>query len=373
MRHHRVLRAIVITCALATGIGAAFVYPPEILGFRGRVLPASSVAAPVVSARTDADAEAECDGKGDGKEQRKCFQRFLGEVAERESPEAAFQVLKPLYEKNAVAKGFCHQLAHEIGHMGFKKYRDVTDAFTHGDPFCWSGYHHGVLESYVADVGYDRLPSTMNAICESMPGRDRYSFDYYNCVHGIGHGLMAITGDDLRASLGLCDALTGSWEKRSCYGGVFMQNTINEDFGEHGSDFKADDPAYPCDDVAERYKESCYLTQTSHMLVALGRDFSKVFAACAAIPDRAYLDTCYRSVGRDASGSTVSDVLKTRDICLLGRDEQARTGCVVGATKDFISFFHSDVEAKALCAAFDDAILRDVCLKTAGEYYASFK
>lgn len=371
MRHPTPLQTVILASVLVIGIGGAFTYRQKISG-KG---PASTESAGAIQpkiGRTAVDAGALCRQK-DGTEQRACLKSFLGELADQDGPETAIKVLQDLYVENAVAKGFCHQLAHEIGHAGFRMYGDVAEAFVHGDPFCWSGYHHGVMESYVAAVGYDRLPSAMNGICENMPGRDRYSFDYYNCVHGIGHGVMAITGDDIRDSLSLCDALKGSWEQHSCYGGVFMQNTINEDFGEHGSDFRKDDPAYPCSDIAEKYKESCYLTQTSHMLVALGRDFSKVFAACAAIPDKQYLDTCYRSIGRDASGSTVSDKEKTRDICLLGKDARAREGCVIGATKDFISFYHSDMQAKELCSAFDDSALREVCLKTATEYYKSFK
>ncbi len=317
--------------------------------------------------------EQRCDSLSDYKAGRECLKRRVRTQVEKEGAEAAFLELRSLYETDERARIDCHQLAHEIGHAGFDRYRDVAGAFTHGDPFCWSGYYHGVLESYVADIGYENLPGRMNTICESMPGREKYSFDYYNCVHGIGHGVMAVTGDDLTSSLGLCDGLSGRWEQQSCYGGVFMQNTINEHFGEHRADFKEDDAAYPCTAVDQRYKDSCYITQTSHMLKAFRGNFTEVFAACAAIPDKEFLDTCYQSIGRDASGSSVSDPVKTKATCMLGTDRQQRVGCVIGAAKDFVSYFHSDVEAKAFCDSLDDEYLEKFCIAAVEQLYVAFQ
>ncbi|HTM68315.1 MAG TPA: hypothetical protein VL426_03380 [Candidatus Binatia bacterium] len=303
---------------------------------------------------------------------RTCLLEYLRARTAEFGPETAFADLKVLYDKDENAHGFCHQLAHEIGHGGYKKYGSVAAAFAHGDNFCWSGYHHGVLESYVQDIGMEQLPAKLGHVCDDVPGRDQYTFGYFNCVHGLGHGLMAVTDDKVADALQYCDNLERSWDKDSCYGGVFMQNVINEDLTLHVPDFKKDDPYYPCDAVGDKYKDSCYRMQTSHMLKVMDRDFSKIFAACAATPDTREIDVCYASLGRDASGSTVSDVAKTKALCMLGKDERQRKGCFEGAVKDFISFHHSDVEAKELCATLDDD-LRGYCLGVAKDYYAVFE
>jgi hypothetical protein len=57
---------------------------------------------------------------------------------------------------------------------------------------------------------------------------------------------------------------------------------------------------------------------------------------------------------------------------MLGRDYEARSNCVLGAVKDFISYYHDDKQAKELCRFFDDADLRDLCLQEADDYYTTF-
>ncbi len=55
-----------------------------------------------------------------------------------------------------------------------------------------------------------------------------------------------------------CDALTDRWERRSCYGGVFMQNVMVLSGSKH---LRPDDPLYPCADLADRYRAMCYEKQ----------------------------------------------------------------------------------------------------------------
>ena len=44
--------------------------------------------------------------------------------------------------------------------------------------------------------------------------------------------------------------MTKSWERQSCYSGVFMQNIVANGSGMHKAvDLKPSDPIYPCDAV----------------------------------------------------------------------------------------------------------------------------
>jgi hypothetical protein len=45
---------------------------------------------------------------------------------------------------------------------------------------------------------------------------------------------------------------------------------------------------------------------------------------------------------------------------------------VIGAVKDFISYFHSDTQAKQLCESLAPD-LRGACIGTAEDYYKSFE
>jgi hypothetical protein len=151
-----------------------------------------------------------------------------------------------------------------------------------------------------------------------------------------------------------------------------MENVMNEiNPGEHSQYLKADDPLYPCTAVENRYKEQCYLMQTSHALTVLQEDFSKVFAVCSTV-DAPYDATCYQSLGRDISGHSSSDVQQTKTNCLLGQTEVAKENCITGAVKDFISYFHSDQQGLALCASLGDQYLEDSCRNQATAYYKTF-
>lgn len=300
-----------------------------------------------------------------------CFEEYLKDEVRKSDPELAFKSAKILYDKAPSVKAHCHPLAHSIGHAGVEKYPDISEAYLHGDDFCWSGYYHGVLEKYIEKIGLENLPKRLNNVCDNIPGKEAYSFAYYNCVHGLGHGVMAVKQDHLFDALELCDIMNGDWEKQSCYSGVFMENVIVDGINHKSNYLRPNEPLYPCNAVKETYKQSCYLMQTSYMLKVTDRNFKKVFDLCEKA-DKNYVSVCYRSLGRDASGSSVSDVVKTREKCYIGKNYEQRSECITGAVKDFISYFHSDVQGKELCNSLEDQQMKDSCLKTAQSYYKKF-
>jgi hypothetical protein len=159
---------------------------------------------------------------------------------------------------------------------------------------------------------------------------------------------MYVNSNELFDSLKVCDYLKGWWEQNSCYGGVFMENVITDDKNHFTKYLKKDDVYYPCNAVEEKYAYQCYLMQTSHMLDVIDWDFAEGFELCAQLDER-FEDICYQSLGRDASGYTESDADKTKKICLLGKNYKQRVNCIIGAAKDFVAYYHSDIRAMTLC------------------------
>jgi hypothetical protein len=226
------------------------------------------------------------------------------------------------------------------------------------------------MEGIIGRVGIKNIMTQLNNICADIPTKAAYSFDYYNCVHGLGHGLMALTENELFDSLKLCDNLTGQWEKSSCYGGVFMENVI-ADGKDHSTKYlKPSAPLYPCNAVDTPYKESCYLMQTSYMLKVVNYDFAKVFQLCRNA-DSAYRNTCFVSLGRDASGQSISNAERTRAVCDMGATYEEKSNCLTGAVKDFVSYYHSDTQARQLCSMFSTELAK-MCNETVTTYYATF-
>lgn len=296
-----------------------------------------------------------------------CYDNYYRSLVKNSGIASAFDDLKKRYNENAYVKSQCHPMTHVIGRAATEIYPDVADAYMHGDSFCWSGYYHGAMEGIVAKIGAEELPNELNSICAAIPGKEKYSFDYFNCVHGLGHGLMSFTDNELFDSLKLCDNLDGTWEKRSCYGGVFMENVIVDNKDHFTKYLTPNDPVYPCNAVDVRYKNDCFSMQTSYMLKVTSNDFRKVFGLCAGV-DEDYRAMCYQSLGRDASGQSNSNAISTKYTCGLGKDYFQKSNCVIGAVKDFISYFHSDVEAKQLCGSLD-ADLQSICFSTGETYY----
>ena len=303
-----------------------------------------------------------------------CYREELGAMVAQHSPQKAFAELKGQYEKVPYVKAQCHQLAHVIGRAALDRYKELADAFGQGDHFCWAGYHHGALEEYSANKGFDYIIRNANQVCKKLADEEKFSFNHYNCVHGLGHGFMEVQQGELFSALRSCDSIKNDWERESCYGGVFMQNIMEaEKYPDRPPKFlKTDQPMYPCTAVDRQYKGQCYLMQTSYALKVLNGNFTAVFTACDGLSDTSYKATCYQSLGRDASGRSVSDVEQTKTACLLGVSLEAQINCVIGAAKDFISYFHSDQQVKELCAALPEGPLRTECVQTAENYYKSF-
>ena len=303
-----------------------------------------------------------------------CFAQFYKDLTNNYGASIAISDMKQRFNTNAVIQSDCHPLMHVVGRTAASAYTTVAEAFQHGDVFCWSGYYHGILEGMVAKIGLKNLPAEMNNVCADIPGKATYNFDYYNCVHGLGHGVMALLGDDVFASLKMCDNLTGSWEDQSCYSGVFMQNIIDStnvaDTDNVVKDLKPGDPLYPCDAVDQPYKYQCYLGQTSYALQVDNYDFGKVFALCAGV-EQPFRDTCNQSMGRDAANQARHIASATTATCALANNANDTTNCMIGAVKEIISYYHDITQANAYCDIQQGGD-KDTCHQTATAYYKNF-
>lgn len=308
-----------------------------------------------------------------------CYQQRYRDLVRDYGVETAFAELKNELPTNEFARSNCHLLTHFIGRAAADLSSDVGTVYSHGDNFCGSGYYHGAMEAIVVKIGPDKVLEEANTLCENLDRYQKYSFYHYNCAHGLGHGFMDIKDDDLFSSLETCDALTDSWERNRCYGGVFMENVVAQDDPGHSSKYlKAEQPLYPCDVVENRYKNECYQRQTSYALQTQSNDFAKVFDLCAKVEDD-FRPACYQGLGWDASVESLkqgtSDATingSTRTLCTLSKDYEAQFNCAIGAVDYFIRDSYSGAQARAFCEYFGTD-LRVKCLQEAEEYYPSLQ
>ena len=282
-----------------------------------------------------------------------CYEQAFGNLVYDQGPKPAFAVFDREMEAGGPIASGCHRIAHYMGGAALERYDgDVSLAFSKGSASCWSGYYHGILEWSLQQVPAGALPEVVRGLCDDV--RDQGTFLLYQCVHGLGHGLMIATGYDLPGALDNCSALQSDWDESSCWGGVFMENIATG----KGSPIEVTgrpewldsrDLLYPCneDEVVERAaKERCYVMVTSRILQANGYDFADAAAWCHRA-EPAFVTVCFQSLGRDASGSTTYDPVQTVDRCRYADEYMAE--CIWGASRDFTMRHAGTEEAAEFC------------------------
>ena len=156
----------------------------------------------------------------------------------------------------------------------------------------------------------------------------------YQCLHGLGHGLMITTGYNLPTSLEVCDHLQGKWNATSCNGGVFMENFFTS-YGGQSPWVRDDDPVYPCNEVAEEDKQTCYQLVTSRILRVIGVDWEKTAEICASV-EKNWVASCFESYGRDVAGQTHRDPEEIREVCAVARPYGGERECIRFAALDMV-------------------------------------
>lgn len=323
------------------GLGAAMAgLPPE--------PPAAPTA--VAGAPTDVD---ECADLALGKPD--CYRAYFAGLLETVGATAAVTEIEALAATDDYVANDCHQVAHDLGNAAADFYPTLGEALAEGGAACWSGYYHGVVEARLSDIPDAELAAAVPTLC-SEAAEERYSFTHYNCMHGLGHGLMLRGEADLFATLDVCGTLPDAWEAESCVSGAFMENIVTAQHGDPAA-VSGDDLLYPCTAPAIEgaLADQCYLMQTSYALWALDYDYEAVFALCDGV-DGGRDRICYQSMGRDISGLALLDPAEVVAGCDLGAPS-LRESCVVGAALNAVYDEHGTAAADALCAAVDPAYL----------------
>ncbi len=243
----------------------------------------------------------------------------------------------------------CHQQAHRIGRVAFGVLGGGAFADSSAAS-CHSGFYHGAMEAFLTKNGIGNLATDVEAICKKFSTR----FGEFECLHGVGHGVLAYEDYDLPEALKVCDTLSDSWKASSCYGGVFMENIVTaQGLGAEDAHTTTwanqTDPLYPCDAISQSasVQTECYKMQTSWMLTISGYDFKKVAGECAGAGAGAGMrPSCYLSLGRDGAGNSLRDPGKMRQYCSYA-PEAYYDACISGAVNVVVDYWGPDLKSQA--------------------------
>jgi cytochrome c553 len=298
-----------------------------------------------------------------------CYKQAFGNLAYYDGPETALARLATYMRTNQEVNSGCHQIAHEIGHAGYVRYHDnAAQALANGSMTCWSGYYHGVIERAFGGVPRSKVATMARTLCTGK-AINKTSFLLYQCVHGLGHGLMIYSLNDLPYSLGVCDHLATPWDRTSCTGGVFMQNFLPGPMQITPTKWlNKKDLLYPCDRVKDQDKLYCYLMVTSRILPVVHYDFAKAAAWCRK-SETGWVGTCFQSFGRDASGFSVQNPRKIVQLCRLAGSMERE--CVYGGSRDLTSNDAGPTRAIRMCLLAPRAT-RSYCFYGVGTILGGF-
>jgi mono/diheme cytochrome c family protein len=275
-----------------------------------------------------------------------CLEQAFGNLAYEDGPKEALDKLAEM-QNDPVVGGACHPIAHKIGAGGLLHYKgEVGPAFVAGNGTCGSGYYHGLLQWKLAGVGADQVGAVARTACDDDEIKAN-AFNYYQCDHGLGHGLMLYTGYDLPDALDYCHQLATEFDQVACSGGVFMENQSSS-FGLRTKWLKKDNLLYPCNSklVKRQDKLYCYLLITSHILPNVNGDWKKMADWCRR-SERGWVDICFQSYGRDVAGNAGRDPQGMKSLCA-----QAGSGekdCIFGAIRDVMNNNPQDPNGAAFC------------------------
>ena len=303
----------------------------------------------------------------------KCIEQAFGNIAYYRGPKAVRPIFDQTYGNGA--NPACHRVAHIIGAASLARFHgNVARTFASGWADCWSGYYHGVLERALVTNGggYDRhsLVKVARRLCADRKVLSD-TWLAYQCLHGLGHGLMIATGYDLPLALRVCSGLQTSWDAEACWGGTFMENFFSS-YGFTSRFVKDDDLVYPCDSafVSKSQKLPCYQLVTSHVLRVVGVDWDKVAQTCSSV-ETGYRSACFQSYGRDVSGQTQRDPEQITALCAIARQYGGEQDCVTFAAMDITANFTDGKPAAALCDLTQGG-LRDACYRAIGTIEGRF-
>ena len=228
-----------------------------------------------------------------GKENEHCAISYLQKLTTKYGPQASLGVLDAVETTGGIDPAFdTHQLAHLVGEATAKRFGANKQAFG----LCPQTFNYGCVHGFFIYVlGRSSSPTkAARMICDS--GGQGPLVPTFNCWHGVGHGVMMARGNDLQASLDVCDSLGSASAADGCWQGVFMEN-VNAVFRDQARPgvFSPAYPLRPCTRVLNAYKQECFINQAGWLAHVANDDIGKAARYCLSAGK--YVSACAQSIG----------------------------------------------------------------------------
>ncbi len=256
----------------------------------------------------------------------------LKEVAENDSPETAWQLVRTTYNTPEGVVGNPHDMAHLVGQFIYKAYG--FKGLSICEPIFAFGCYHGLMEvAFDKDRGnetsYGKDLLSAQEGCKTVG--DLESPTYWSCIHGMGHGVATFRDHNIDKSLKDCDLLNER-VRTYCHDGVFMEFSISapQNF------YKKSDPIYPCDAIEESYKIACARAQVQVMRLRFQMNTSSIALTCIKTENKNIIFHCIDALGyfiAQTAGGSASTIING---CQVIQDKKAAGQCLAAAAGELV-------------------------------------
>ena len=148
-----------------------------------------------------------------------CLEGYFRRLARDESPRHAIADAEALKRRGLLDD--CHLIAHFVGEEALRQTGDVGTALGACSLGCSQGCLHGVVEAYALAHDDDAgLADDLRHVCD---GVSESAFVRWQCIHGVGHGFLAVAYGSIVESVAACNTFD-KLDASTCLDGVFMAN-----------------------------------------------------------------------------------------------------------------------------------------------------
>ena len=219
-----------------------------------------------------------------GPAQKNCNENYYEAYATEYGAAKAIALVTKDISGDPVLRNACHGVMHKIGHVAAKEYVSLGSAFNAGSDICANGFYHGVVEALFGEKELATLGKNDTAhICDASNIGTSSPVARINCVHGVGHALMYMSGGDISVSLLHCEDLANDADISQCATGAFMEEGFRIKRSTI-SDRTLPDPTFHCSQVAGN-QQDCWLSQSGRTIKEKeGDNQAQVFCASLDTP-----------------------------------------------------------------------------------------
>ncbi|MCU7825918.1 hypothetical protein [Kitasatospora sp. DSM 101779] len=290
-------------------------------------------------------------------------------VAEMDAtdPGVALADLDKITKEKPYTVRFCHPIAHELGHTAVKRYHeDFQKVISFPHETCAAGYLHGAVEEMLAaskNPQQDIL--TLCAPANTGP-----------CIHGVGHGIMFVTQQDIPSARDLCSKFPTTSRRITCSEGLFMQLFAPDEEDEKAkanlpADKLAAEPLYPCPEQPALFQSACFfyaptLYLSSHDYANHPEAFAGALKWCLNAQASGGANDCSRGVGSRTMKYNLDRADWAAQQCATAADTWQRKACTQGLVSYWTVNYTESGAAAKLCKQITDKEIAGYCRSAGG-------